>query len=91
MLLRSVAWHKYSGRENLTLEGDIDACVAKLVQLVGSYTEDGGKKGAFDLANKLQFLTLDVIGLVGFGKSFGLLDVDADPDEFGKYFSNVPS
>ncbi|KAK6216228.1 hypothetical protein LQW54_003802 [Pestalotiopsis sp. IQ-011] len=72
----------YSGRENLTLEGDIDACVAKLVQLVGSYTEDGGKKGAFDLANKLQFLTLDVIGLVGFGKSFGLLDVDADPDEF---------
>ncbi|KAK8094235.1 hypothetical protein PG997_000920 [Apiospora hydei] len=71
----------YSGRENLELERDVDTCVAKLVQLVGSYA-DNRKNGAFDLANKLQFLTLDVIGLVGFGKSFGLLDVDADPHEF---------
>ncbi|KAK8107499.1 cytochrome P450 [Apiospora kogelbergensis] len=72
---------KYSGRENLELERDIDVCVVKFVHLIGSYA-DIRRNGAFDLANKLQFLTLDVIGLVGFGKSFGLLDVDADPHEF---------
>ncbi|KAK6845401.1 hypothetical protein PG995_015511 [Apiospora arundinis] len=71
----------YSGRENLTLEKDIDICVVKLVHLIDSYANNR-INGAFDLANKLQFLTLDVIGLVGFGKSFGLLDVDADPHEF---------
>lgn len=53
------------------------------MHLIDSYANNR-INGAFDLANKLQFLTLDVIGLVGFGKSFGLLDVDADPHEFGK-------
>ncbi|KAF2998395.1 hypothetical protein E8E14_002954 [Neopestalotiopsis sp. 37M] len=74
----------YSGRENLTLEADIDSCVGKLVRLVGSYTDDKhtGNGGVFDLGKKLQFMTLDVIGQVGFGKSFGLLDIDDDPDEF---------
>ncbi|ETS80122.1 hypothetical protein PFICI_07651 [Pestalotiopsis fici W106-1] len=74
----------YSGRENLTLEADVDSCVAKLLQLVGSYTDDKhtGNGGVFDLGKKLQFMTLDVIGQVGFGKSFGLLDIDDDPDEF---------
>ncbi|KAK8134230.1 Cytochrome P450 [Apiospora sp. TS-2023a] len=71
----------YSGRENLELERDVDKCVAKMVHLIGSYTDKRGNN-TFDLANKLQFLTLDVIGLVGFGNSFGLLDVDADPHEF---------
>ncbi|KAK7920837.1 hypothetical protein PG985_008859 [Apiospora marii] len=71
----------YSGRENLELERDVDKCVAKMVHLISSYADKQGNN-TFDLANKLQFLTLDVIGLVGFGKSFGLLDVDADPHEF---------
>jgi hypothetical protein len=86
---------QYSGRENLELEHDIDVCVAKLIQLVGSYA-DNHNQDTFDLAKKLQFLTLDVIGLVGFGKSFGLLDIDDDPDEFSKctlaemsHFSNL--
>lgn len=54
-----------------------------MVRLIGFYADKRGDN-TFDLANKLQFLTLDIIGLVGFGKSFGLLDVDADPHEFGK-------
>ncbi|KAK8086715.1 hypothetical protein PG994_001689 [Apiospora phragmitis] len=67
--------------KNLEHERDVDTCVVKLIHLIGSYA-DNRKNGAFDLANKLQFLTLDVIGLVGFGKSFGLLDMDADPHDF---------
>ena len=63
--------------------------MAKLLQLVGSYTDDKhtGNGGVFDLGKKLQFMTLDVIGQVGFGKSFGLLDIDDDPDEFGMFLS----
>jgi cytochrome P450 len=35
-----------------------------------------------DLAQKIQFLTLDVISTIGFGKCFGLMDIDDDPDEY---------
>lgn len=43
-----------------------------------------GKSKLIDLAEKLQFLTLDVISTIGFGKCFGLLDADDDPHEYVK-------
>ncbi|KAI0015452.1 cytochrome P450 [Xylariomycetidae sp. FL0641] len=72
----------YSGSENLTLEGDVDICVRELVALIRRGYGDGRKP--MDLAQKLQFLTLDVISTLGFGQCFGLLEADADPDEYLK-------
>ncbi|KAI1423568.1 cytochrome protein [Xylaria sp. FL1777] len=70
----------YSGAENLTLEADIGACVAKLINLVRSKYAGQGK--SMDLAQKLGFFTLDVISTIGFGKCYNLLTTDEDPDEY---------
>ncbi|KAI2622780.1 cytochrome P450 [Hypomontagnella submonticulosa] len=72
----------YSGRENATLENDIDICISQLLHLIRS--NYAGKSKLIDLAEKLQFLTLDVISTIGFGKCFGLLDADDDPHEYVK-------
>ncbi|KAI1080538.1 cytochrome P450 [Whalleya microplaca] len=72
----------YSGRNNLTLESDVDTCVSQLVHLIQSGYARRNKP--MDLAQKLQFLTLDIISTIGFGKCFGLVDADDDPDEFVK-------
>lgn len=70
----------YSGRENLTLESDIDACLRQFVQLVQSGYARPGKR--MDLAQKVHFLTLDSISTIGFDQCFGLLDQDADPNSY---------
>ncbi|KAI1149238.1 cytochrome protein [Nemania diffusa] len=71
----------YSGAENLTLDADIESCVTKLLHLVGS--RYAGKR-KLDLAQKITFYTLDVISTIGLGKSYDLLDTDADPSEYIK-------
>ncbi|KAI1340840.1 cytochrome P450 [Xylariaceae sp. FL0016] len=68
----------YNGRENLTLESDIDACVRQLIHLIRTGYADA--RTPMDLAQKLQYLTLDVICTVGWGRSLGLLGRDGDPD-----------
>ncbi|KAI0012005.1 cytochrome P450 [Xylariaceae sp. FL0662B] len=72
----------YSGRENLTLESDIDTCISELIQLIQSGY--ACRRKPMDLALKIQYFTLDVISLIGFGKCFGLIDADDDPDEYVK-------
>ncbi|KAI1266252.1 cytochrome P450 [Xylariaceae sp. FL1019] len=69
----------YSGRENLTLESDIDICLTQLMSLIRTGYANG--RTPMDLAEKLQFFALDVISCIGFGKRFGLLEADEDPDE----------
>ncbi|KAI0405626.1 cytochrome P450 [Xylaria palmicola] len=70
----------YSGAENLTLEADIEACVVKLLNLVRS--RYAHQRKLMDLAQKVQFFTLDVISTIGFGKCYDLLNTDRDPDEY---------
>ncbi|KAI0468317.1 cytochrome P450 [Xylaria cf. heliscus] len=72
----------YSGAENLTLDADIKACVVKLLHLTRSRYAGQGK--AMDLAQKIQFYTLDVISTIGFGKCYNLLNADEDPNEYLK-------
>ncbi|KAI1161936.1 cytochrome P450 [Nemania serpens] len=72
----------YSGAENLTLEADIEECVVKLLGLVRS--KYAGKRNSMDLSQKLLFFSLDVISTIGFGKCFGLLNADDDPNEYIK-------
>ncbi|KAI1739912.1 cytochrome P450 [Xylaria scruposa] len=70
----------YSGAENLTLEADIEACVVKLLHLIRSRYAGQGR--LMDLAQKIQFFTLDTISTIGFGKCYNLLSKDDDPDEY---------
>ncbi|KJZ72064.1 hypothetical protein HIM_08519 [Hirsutella minnesotensis 3608] len=76
----------YSGRENLDLERTVDERIADLIALIrtryGPTAESPTSPPLLDLAQKLQFLTLDVISSVGLGRSFGTLRADADTQGF---------
>ncbi|GAP88867.1 putative cytochrome P450 [Rosellinia necatrix] len=73
----------YSGAENLTLETDIEECIVKLLHLIRSrYT--GSQRKPMDLAEKIEFFTLDVISTIGFGKCFNLLNTNKDPNGYVK-------
>lgn len=75
----------YSGKENLDLEPAIDQYVGHLVNLLRSkYMSTDERIVPVDLAEKVQFFTLDVISGVGLGRSFGMLKTDTDVDEYGK-------
>ena len=70
---------QYSGKENLTLEGDIDGQVIKLLDLLRrKFLTTSARSVPVDLARKIQYFTLDVISTIGFGEAFGDLDADAD-------------
>ncbi|EIT81919.1 cytochrome P450 monooxygenase [Aspergillus oryzae 100-8] len=75
----------YSGKENLSLESDIDLRVLDFLDLIRNRylsTEDCLKP--MDLAKKVQYLTLDVISTVGLGNSFGMLKADKDVNDYIK-------
>ncbi|KAK1446883.1 cytochrome P450 [Colletotrichum cuscutae] len=72
----------YSGKENLALEDSVDTHVSELVQLIRSkYMSTEFAARPMDLAMKMQYLTLDVISNISYGKPFG--DLRADEDMFG--------
>jgi cytochrome P450 len=75
----------YSGKENLTLEFDIDARVQELLQLISSkYLSGDTQSRPFDIGRKIQYFALDVISTVGFGEPFGDITADADLNDYIK-------
>lgn len=69
----------YSGKENLSLEPDIDGQLSQLLHLIRSkYISTSTVSKPMDLARKAQYFTLDVISTIGFGQAFGDLQADAD-------------
>ncbi|SPO01826.1 related to pisatin demethylase [Cephalotrichum gorgonifer] len=75
----------YSGKEIENLEGSIDTHIAELLDLIRSkyLSSDAGSK-PMDFAQKMSFLTLDIISHISFGKPFGDIRADGDVDEFLK-------
>lgn len=72
----------YSGKENVTLEKDIDDCVLDLSHLIASkYLSSGGQVKPMDLARKIQFFTSDVMSKVSVGAKF--YDLRDDNDNMG--------
>ncbi|KAF3048328.1 hypothetical protein E8E12_011693 [Didymella heteroderae] len=64
----------YSGKENESMELSIENQVANLVKLLKSaYTSNDVDYCPVDLAQKLQYFTLDVISDLAFGKPLGYL------------------
>ncbi|KAL1612353.1 hypothetical protein SLS60_000579 [Paraconiothyrium brasiliense] len=73
----------YSGRENLHLESSVDKRVEEFVELIrAKYLSSEAQVIPMDLAQKVQYLTLDVISSLAFGKTFGMLQNDADVDDY---------
>ncbi|RMZ78725.1 hypothetical protein DV737_g3781, partial [Chaetothyriales sp. CBS 132003] len=72
----------YSGKENLTLEQDIDDCVKEMVHLINTkYISGPGKIIPMDLARKIQFFTSDVMSKLSFNSKFH--DLRDDNDNLG--------
>ncbi|KAH6637940.1 putative cytochrome P450 monooxygenase [Boeremia exigua] len=73
----------YSGKENSSLEPDIDGQLQELLHLIRSkYISTPAVSKPMDLARKVQYFTLDVISTIGFGEAFGDLKADADLNEY---------
>jgi hypothetical protein len=71
------------GKENLALETDIIGRVQELLELIRSkYLSTPAKAVPWDLARKIQFFTIDVINLVGFGQAFGHLKAEANLNDY---------
>ncbi|KAI0407181.1 cytochrome P450 [Xylaria palmicola] len=69
----------YSGRENTHLESAVDGQIRKLTDLIDAkYVSTVSSFKNTEFSRLAQFLTLDVITQVAFGKAFGFLERDDD-------------
>jgi hypothetical protein len=65
------------------MEHTIETQITSLVELIKSkYVSDAARYRPVDLAQKLQYFTLDVISDLAFGKPLGYLQQDADPYDY---------
>ncbi|KAK8136687.1 cytochrome P450 monooxygenase [Apiospora sp. TS-2023a] len=86
----------YSGKENVDLERSIDVHIAEFVQLFRStYISTDALAKPVDFSKKVQYLTLDVISDISWGRPFGHLRADRDVDDIarsseeGMWFFNI--
>ncbi|KIW13508.1 hypothetical protein PV08_08696 [Exophiala spinifera] len=78
-MLRSKMSNGYAGKEIPNLEGAIDDVIGKLVNLIEKkYLSTKGQYRPMDFGRLAQYLTMDVIGEIAFGKAFGFLEDDED-------------
>ncbi|KAF2868641.1 cytochrome P450 [Massariosphaeria phaeospora] len=83
--LRSKMAAGYSGKENESMEDTIDDQISKLVHLIETkYLSTANAYRPMDLAQKVQYFTLDVISALAFGRPFGYLDQDDDVYDYIK-------
>lgn len=69
----------YGGKENPTIEADIDDQLARFQALIRrKYISTDHELRPMDFATRIQFFTLDVISKIAYGKAFGHLDDDSD-------------
>ncbi|KAJ4389779.1 hypothetical protein N0V93_007251 [Gnomoniopsis smithogilvyi] len=82
-VLRAKMAAGYAGKENEGLEQGIDKGIMAFVNLIErKYVSEGAIYRPMDLARKAQYLTIDIIGDIAFGKQFRHLDEDEDVFEY---------
>lgn len=64
------------------LEEFVDACFEDLCTRLESQISKSGGKATINLGDLLQFLAMDVVGELAFGRSFGLVKAGYDTDAF---------
>ncbi|KAF4552638.1 Cytochrome P450-like protein 11 [Elsinoe fawcettii] len=70
----------YSGKENTSIESDVDSKVHNLFALIDkSYLSTEQAYRPVDLSRIITFFTLDVISQLAFGHEFGFMEKDDDP------------
>ncbi|KAF7188764.1 Cytochrome P450 monooxygenase [Pseudocercospora fuligena] len=80
--LRKTMTAGYSGKENLSLENDVDESILELCQLIDNrYLSTAGNIKPMDLARKIGFMVLDVVSKVAFDAKF--YDLRDDRDNHG--------
>ncbi|KAF1934828.1 cytochrome P450 [Clathrospora elynae] len=85
MTLRNKMAAGYSGKENESMEGTIDAQIAGLVDLIqAKYLSTPEHVIPMDIGHKTQYFTLDVISALAFGRPFGYLTKDEDVFDYIK-------
>ncbi|OJD17754.1 hypothetical protein AJ78_02163 [Emergomyces pasteurianus Ep9510] len=77
--LRSKLAPGYSGKGIESLQESVDKQIAKFIRLLETkYLSTDTELRPVDVARKVQYLTLDVISTLAFGRTFGFLDKDGD-------------
>lgn len=71
----------YTGKDIHAIEGKIDRRILDFVNLIQKYNK---KHEAFDVAEKIQYFTLDSLTDMAFGFPFGFLEKDEDLYEYNK-------
>ncbi|KKZ65566.1 hypothetical protein EMCG_08591 [[Emmonsia] crescens] len=78
-ILRSKLAPGYSGKGIESLQASVDTQIAKFIELLETkYLSTDTELRPVDFARKVQYLTLDVISTIAFGRTFGFLDKDGD-------------
>ncbi|KLJ09236.1 hypothetical protein EMPG_15344 [Blastomyces silverae] len=84
-VLRSKLAPGYTGKGIEGLQESVDTQVAKFIRLIESkYLSTDTELRPVDIARKVQYLTLDVISTIAFGRAFGFLDKDGDLFDYVK-------
>ncbi|KAI1140433.1 cytochrome P450 [Hypoxylon sp. FL0543] len=69
----------YGGKENPTIEADVDDQLVGLMALIRrKYLSTDNQMRPMDFAHRIQFFTLDVITKIAYGRAFGYLATDSD-------------
>ncbi|GAA5894423.1 hypothetical protein JCM6882_004815 [Rhodosporidiobolus microsporus] len=66
----------------IELEEFVDVCFEDLCTQLDSQIAKGGGKATLELGTLLQFLAMDVVGELAFGRSFGLTKAGYDTDDY---------
>ncbi|KAI6092290.1 cytochrome P450 [Hypoxylon rubiginosum] len=73
----------YGGKENPSIEADIDEQLAGLLDLIRrKYVSTATELRPMDFAQRINFFTLDVITKIAYGRAFGYLATDSDVYEY---------
>ena len=79
----------YSGKENLTLESDINQSILELCDLIDrKYLTTAGNIRPMDLARKIAYMTVDIISKASFNAKFN--DLRDDNDNY-RYIEEIES
>ncbi|KND88036.1 Pisatin demethylase [Tolypocladium ophioglossoides CBS 100239] len=68
----------YGGKDVDNLHQLIDEQVKNLTNLIDKHLSENGGSRVIDLAEKIQYFSLDVISSLAFGKAFGYMEADQD-------------
>ncbi|KAH8651131.1 cytochrome P450 [Xylariales sp. PMI_506] len=80
----------YNGRDNVDIEGGIDAQIAKLKEMIRRhYISIPEQTIKADLIWIIRFFTLDVISSLAYGEPFGYLEANKDLFDFNKQVNDM--